>query len=553
MSFDPRHYQLESVESVFTYFQNNSGNPVIALPTGTGKSVVLALLLQKIFQLYPGQRIVVLSHVAKLIDQDYGKLIAIWPQAPAGVYAAKLEKKYGRSLNNPITFGTIDSIYTLSEQVGKVDLVLIDEAHLVKPKEGSMYNSFLSNLVVINPKLKIIGLTATPWQVGIGNLSDNGIFTDVCIDYTSYEKFNSIIEDGYLCKLIPKRTNLIINTEDLSVRAGEYVNAELEKVVNIETVTRGALEESIKIAIADRRYHWLVFAVSIKHAENITRILNEMGVKSACIHSKMKDSAIEAIIELHESGEITALINVDMLTTGYDSPIIDMIIVLRPTYSTILWVQMLGRGTRPHYAKGYDLDLKEGRLAAIANSHKPNCLVLDFAKNTKRLGPINDPRVPQKKGKGNRTDAPVKICEHCNTYNPASIRFCIDCGKEFSFQIKIEEKAGTEELIRYEAPEIIEFEVTHATYSVHKKQGKPDSVRVTYYCHLRMFSEYICFEHGPFFRSKAERWWRKRSIVPQIPASTKEAVAMSDNLRVPSSIKVWINKDYPEITDFIFT
>src|SRR4029079_8138707 len=107
------------------------------------------------------------------------------------------------------------------------------------------------------------------------------------------------------------------------------------------------------------------------------------------------------------AGEVRALVNNNILTTGYDDPTIDLIMVLRPTMSVVLWVQMLGRGTRPVFPPGYDSETLEQRMAAIMASGKFDCLVLDYAGNTRRLGPINDPVIPAPpKSKGTR-DAPV--------------------------------------------------------------------------------------------------------------------------------------------------
>ncbi len=187
---------------------------------------------------------------------------------------------------------------------------------------------------------------------------------------------------------------------------------------------------------------------------------------------------------------------------------------------------MLGRGTRPC----------EG---------KENCLVLDFAGNTRRLGPINDPVKPRKPGQGGG-EAPVRICESCGMYNHASVRFCECCGAEFSFKTKLFKSAGTEQLLRSDAPVVEYMQVQKCIYNLHEKEGKPPSIRVSYFCGLRRFNEWICLEHGGIPGKRARDWWRQRHA-EEPPPTVYEALQKVSQLRVPARIRVWVNKKFPEI------
>jgi len=212
---------------------------------------------------------------------------------------------------------------------------------------------------------------------------------------------------------------------------------------------------------------------------------------------------------------------------------------------------MLGRGTRPLYADGFDLTTIEGRLAAIANSAKQNCLVLDFAGNTGRLGPVNDPVVPRKKGKGAPADAPVKLCGSCACWNHASVTHCAYCGAEFTFTVKLKQTASEKDLMRVDAPIVESFAVDHITYSPHSKAGRPPMMKVTYYCGLRAFSEYVCFEHTGFALRKARQWWRERSNTP-VPETTNAGLEAADTVNAATHVRVWVNKPYPEIMGHCF-
>lgn len=519
---NPRSYQIEAVQSLYSYFRENTGNPVLALPTGTGKSVIIAMFLQSMFYLYGNQRVMVLTHVKELIQQNHEKLMSLWPNAPAGVYSAGLGKKQA---HNYITFGGIGSVAHKAHLFGKVDIVVIDEAHLVSPNDETTYRKFLQELKQANPNIKVVGLTATPWRLGQGKITTDGIFTDIAFDITGMQAFNRLIAEGYLAPLIPKQTRQILDTDGVHMRGGEFNASDLQHAVDKQEITYAAIKETLELA-SDRN-HILVFASGVEHAVHIADMLNDMGETAIAIHSKMGDAERDAAILDFKAGRYRFAVNNNVLTTGFDFPAIDCIVVLRPTASTVLWVQMLGRGTRPFQGKN-------------------NCLVLDFAANTRRLGPINDPVIPRKKGDKGGGEAPVKLCGACATYNHASVTHCCNCGAEFSFKVKIKQTSSTDDILRGDAPVVEVFAVDHITYSTHEKIGRPPMVKVTYYCGLRSFKEYVCFQHDGFAQRKARQWWRERSSSP-FPTTTEEALKVIADTQPATHLRIWINKQYPEI------
>lgn len=544
----PRYYQTAAVDAIYNYFiAGNTGNPVVAMPTGTGKSIVIGVFVHSIFTTYSGQRVMMLTHVKELIDQNYDKLKRYWPQAPAGIYSAGLKRKEHYF---PITFAGIGSVAKKAHLFGHIDIVLIDEAHRVSNDEKSQYRSFINDLKNVNPHLKVIGLTATPWRLGQGKITDEGLFTDICYDLTTMAEFNKLISEGFLCPLVPRSTNTMLDVSNVPIVGGEFVESKLQLAVDKDEVTWAALKEAVDLG--HDRNHWVIFASGVKHAENINRMLNNLGVSSTVVHSEMDGSERDANIEGFKSGKYRAIVNNNILTTGFDYPDIDLIVVLRPTNSSILWVQMLGRGTRPLYAGGYDLETIEGRLMAIAASAKQNTLVLDFARNTPRLGPINDPVIPRKKGE-KTGDAPVKICDTCGTYNHASVTNCVVCGAEFKFEVKIRKLASTQELIKNDAPVVEVFKISHLSYNWHEKVGaEGPMIRISYYCGLRRFQEFICPQHTGYPYRKAVQLWRERSLGEALPATTQQAFDAVNGLRVPTHLRVWVNKPFPEILAHCF-
>lgn len=535
-----RYYQEEAIQAVIDYFMEKAGNPIVAMPTGTGKSVVIAELVRQMFGWASGQRYIVLTHVKELIAQNFEKELLVWPTAPAGIYSSGLNRK---DEGCPITFAGIQSVWNRAAMFGRVDIVFVDECHLINPKANGMYNKFLDALKEINPLVKVIGLTATDYRLGLGKLTEGGFFTDVCYDITKKEDFNRLIAEGFLTTLIPKRTNVEIDAEGVHIKGGEYVQAEAEAAA--DKITYQAVRELVEYG--HDRSSWLIFASGIDHALNVGDMLKDLGIPTIVIHSKMSDDARDKGLEDFKAGKYRACVNNGILTTGFDHPAIDLIGVLRLTNSPGLWVQMLGRGTRPVYAPGYDLETIEGRLAAIEMGGKPNCLVLDFAGNTRRLGPINDPIIPRPRGKGEKGDAPIRICDECGTYNHASARFCFNCGQEFPRETKIQRTAGTDELIADGKAVYEIFPVDRVVYSEHRKEGRPSTIMVQYYCGLRMFKEYVCLEHEGYARKRSRDWWRDRAQ-QEPPETTMGGLLYVPTLRTPTHIKVWVNKQYPEVT-----
>lgn len=529
MPLIPRYYQEEAVDSVFTYFMSNKGNPIIAMPTGTGKSLVIAELTKRILLTYPGQRIQMVTHVKTLIEQNFEKLITQWPAAPAGIHSAGLKR---RDCLEPIVFGGIQSMYRRAADFGHIDILIVDECHLIPSNSETMYGRYIEELTAINPYLKVVGLSATPYRLKGGHLTDGKVFTDVCYDNTQTERFNRLIDEGFLAPVIPKKTRTEISDKDLHIRAGEFITSEMEELYSGD-VTFQALTETVQEGVD--REHWLVFAVSIAHTEDIVDLLNHMGISAVACHSEMAPGAADQALKDFAAGKYRAIVSRDKLTTGVDLPEVDLICMLRLTRSPGLWVQMLGRGTRPFPGK-------------------QDCLVLDFAGNTRRLGPINDPVLPttNQNGSNGGGQAPVKVCPACQVYVPAGVRFCEHCGYEFERVMQFDASASTQELIRRDEGLTTSLKVDYVTYQRHKKMNKPDSMCVTYFSGLVRVREYVCPDHNLYAERRAIQWWQARSIMAFPRDGLDGLLAQVGDLPTPVAIIVDLKGPYPELKNVLF-
>lgn len=532
MSLELRPYQNDAVSSVFNYFANNGGNPLVLMPTGTGKSIVIAKLVHSVLQHQPTHRFIMATHVKELIKQNAEKLDLIMPGAPYGICSAGLKSK---DFMQPVIYGGIATMRNDPMSFGRRDTLLVDEAHLISDRDEAMYIDFIRALKLINPFMKVVGFTATGYRMGMGLLTNGNIFTDVAYDITSMAEFNKLIAQGYLSLLITPRVAVQVDLAGIHTVKGEYKESELDE--RVSRILEASIQDTLKYA--SNRHSWLGFATSIETCERIAARYRELGAKAIAIHGGNKDFPLsqkecdERLADF-KAGKYQIAINFNKLTTGFDHPPIDLIVMWRSSKSVPLWVQMLGRGTRPF----------EGDNVFPP---KRNCLVLDFAGNTQRLGPINDPVIPRKKGEGGG-EAPIKICDECGTYNHISARFCVGCGAPFEIAEKTTTAPSEHEVIRDAAPIFEEYKVSNCFYyRHHSKHSGLDSMRVLYYCDGNVcFEEYISIEGRGAARDRATQWWYQRSA-EFCPTTIDDALKLTSHLRTPSKVLVHTNTKWPKI------
>jgi DNA repair protein RadD len=398
-----RPYQQRALTQLYAWFELNEGHPCIVAPTGSGKSHIIAALCKDALQNWPETKILMLTHVRELILQNAEKMREHWSDAPLGIFSASIGKK---DLGKEITFAGIQSIRKRAEQLGHIDIIIIDECHLVSHNDEGSYRKLITDLTIINPHLRVIGLTATPFRLGHGLITDKPAIFDALIEPVSIEE---LVELGYLSTLRSKRTALHLDTSDVHKRGGEFIESELQAAIDTEKNNREVVEEVLKLA-GDRK-SWIFFCSGVDHAHHISTLLNEHGIVSDCVTGATKKIDREKILDDFKAGKIQAITNANVLTTGFDHPDIDLLVMLRPTMSASLYVQMAGRGMRP-------------------KSHTDHCLVLDFAGNVAMHGPVTNVQPSKKKGES-EGDAPSKVCEHCHEICHISAKICPHCKEPF--------------------------------------------------------------------------------------------------------------------------
>lgn len=502
-----RAYQSAAVDACYKHLSEREDNPCIVIPTGGGKSLVIGKICRDSVIEWGG-RVLLLSHVKELLVQNANHIKKIAPEIKdaVGVYSASLKR---RDTEHPVIVAGIQSVYKKACELGRFDLILVDEAHTIPDEGEGMYRRFLAEAKVVNPSVRVIGFTATPYRMKTGYICEpENILNQICYEIG----VKQLIDDGFLCRLISKAGAVEADIRGVHIKAGEFAADELEAAMNTEPLVRAAVSEIIECSW--NRQAVIIFASGVSHGKHIVEVLQARGQTAEAVFGETKTKERDAILGRFQVGEIRHLVNVSVLTTGFDSPRIDCVALVRPTMSPGLFYQMLGRGLR-------------------LNPGKESCLVLDFAGNILRHGPIDAIKINKKRQSDEPGDAPVKKCPACLGLVPAAATSCEYCGfvfppRELKHEPKASAAAPLTGQVKTEVKRVLEVR-----YFKHFKRGDdaaPPTMRVEYFTSLGLMteraSEWVCFEHQGFARSKAESWWMLRSSAP-IPSSVDEALELA--------------------------
>ena len=360
--FTLRPYQQEAVDATLNHFRKSDESAVIVLPTGAGKSLVIAELAR-----LARRKILVLTHVKELVEQNHAKYQSYG--LSGGIFAAGLKRKEN---HHQVTFASVQSVAANLDQFrDEYSLVIIDECHRLSGKETSQYQRIIELLRQQNDTLKVLGLTATPYRLAMGWIyryhyrgfvrgSDDE--QDKPFRHCIYElPLSYMINRGYLTR--PELVNAAVAQYDFSAltqdRFGEYAEKDVNQLLSKhQRVTRAIIEQVMEMAA--ERQGVMIFAATVQHAQEIAGYLPEQETALVTGATDLRDR--DQLIQRFKQRQLKYLVNVSVLTTGFDAPHVDLIAILRPTQSVSLYQQIVGRGLR----------LDEG---------KRDCLVIDYAGN----------------------------------------------------------------------------------------------------------------------------------------------------------------------------
>lgn len=536
-----RPYQQRSIDRLYQWWVAHPGvteAPIVCMPTGSGKSVVIAELCRLLFDTWPEEhpRTVVLVPSKELAEQNAAKLRAMLPtHLSVGYYSASLGQ---RRPDADVIVATIGSIYKDAHLLGNIKCVVIDECHLVDPNgiESGRYRKFLSRLARLC-QFRVVGYTATPFRGNGVWLTDgeHPLFTGIACTITTQE----LLDAGFLSPLVRPIDAVAtrIDTSGVRTTSGDYNLGELAACV--DAYLPAAAREAVHLA-ADRR-KWIAFTATVANANALIAELRSHGIACALVCGETPKAEREELIEQFRAGLLRCLVTVLALATGFDVPDVDCILWLRPTQSPVLYVQGCGRGMRIH----------EG---------KTDCLWLDFSDTTERLGPVDaiKGRKRTRKSAKEAGDAPVKVCDECGERMPPATAICPNCGYQFPPTVQEVRRASNAAIMASQVTaKIVRYDITDVRYGRHQKAGSPDSLRVDYYAGLRrVCSEWVCLSHPGFAGEKARNWWHRRAPRDYMPGGTDQAIEWIDGgyqLAAPAAIEVNETGKFPEIVRSHFT
>ena len=532
-----RDYQQECISQTYKFLRTNKEeSPCIVLPTGAGKTPVIAQICKD--AMLWGKRVIVVAHVRELLEQAVDKLCLMCPEYKddIGVYSAGLKS---RDTDHRILVCGIQSVYKRADELGTADILLVDEAHLIPNSGMGMYQRFITHMLAMNPAMRIVGLTATPYRLDSGPLcTPDGILNRI-----SYEVgIPRLISDGYLCNLRSKAGNKMARAsiDELHRRGGEFIDAEVQSMMDTNEMVRQACANIV--AKVDGRNKVLVFCCGVSHGQHVAAELERRGeqVREVYGDSIFREQYLE---EFKTNPDVRFMVNCNVLTVGFDYPAIDGVVLLRPTLSPGLYYQMVGRGLR-------------------VDPRKDDCLILDYGENILRHGPIVDID-PGEGNNGVVGSIPSKECPNCSEVIRASFTQCPSCKYEFIREPKShshEVKASDADILgRKEVEESTSniYKVWDIKYSIHNKKGDhgqtlSQTVKVEY--HVGLFTwyyEWLSFDKEqahPYAYRKAKSWWKKRSTegAPETVSYAMELL-LAGKAREPERVRVDTSEDFPEI------
>jgi len=522
-----RDYQQEAIDKTWEWLQDNDGCPIVDACVGAGKSIIMAAMMTQACECDPDARILMITHSSQLVQQNHAKLLNLWNDAPAGIYSAALKRK---EIFAPILFATIQSIYKKAYDIGRVDLILVDECHTISRKDKTMWHKFLTEVARVNKGVRMIGFSGTPWRLGEGRLTEGkeAIFHGI-----SYRiSIMDLIKCGYLVPVTTHATGIRVETKGLKKTGGDF---------NIGQLSH-AVDDRIEEAVSDfvergrNRRTWFIFVPSVENCQHVRECLARHDIACEIVTADTPETERTRILNGMRSGSIRAAVSVGTLTTGVDVPQADMIVGLRPTTSSALLIQMIGRVLRLSPETG-----------------KTDALLCDYAGWLATHGPVDLIEPPRPKGSG---DAPKKNCPECETLVPIHVMDCPTCGYVFPENVQEKPKLRASDLAA------LSTDAKPVRVPVHNmrfrrnagKNGKPDTLRITFNSQFQDFDKFLAFDpqSNPWARKQSGKIWSDMAFLPvhkTPPADMDEAMARTPELRVPHELTVLPVGKYPDIME----
>lgn len=502
---EPRPYQAEALDVLDNHLSTKETNPCIVVPTAGGKSFIIALAIQRWKLGYPPFRACILAHRKELVKQNSDELIALWPAGDIGVYSSGLRK---RDTDNSIIYASIDSVWNKAGEFAPFDVIIVDEAHRIPARGEGKYRTFINECKRWSPHLRVVGFTATPFRMEGPICHKDHILHEIAYEV----HITTLLAGGYVCPLRSRQSEIQPDLTDVKRKGkGDYVESSLAAAVDKSDIVAGAVAEMMQAIRDEQRQSIIVFCVDVAHCQHVHTELRKYGINAPYVTAKTPAAERDRLVEQFKAKRFPILLNVNVYTEGFNAKAVDCVVLLRPTLSKALFVQMVGRGLRLHPDKEY-------------------CRILDFAGVIAEHGPIDQldagrVRLAHCGGCGDTFSRVIRTCPACGWTIPPEVMERLDAADSAKERAMHGAKAAKDPVLS----EPVWLDVDDVTVHLHRKNGSPDSMRVQYRCGLTTVSEWVCLDHEGFPGKKARTWWRSREL-PGDAATVTVADAMSDLL-----------------------
>lgn len=571
-----RPYQQEAVDKTIKYFQKKKEPALIVLPTGAGKSLVIA----EIARIARG-RVLVLAHVKELVEQNHQKYTSYG--LAAGIFSASLGKK---DVSEKAIFGSIQSVARASDDFfSDFSIVIIDECHRIAEEGATQYQEVISKLKTANPNLCVLGLTATPYRLGLGWIYEYSHSGEVKTTQPRFFKhcvfelpLSFMIHNKFLTR--PIKVDIPVTCYDFSELTEKnrmYTTSEVEELLkNQKRLTPLIVKNIIDITQQFERQGVMIFTASVKHAQEVLTCLPPG--EAAIVLGETEIAQRDQIVEDFKARKYRYLVNVSVLTTGFDAPHVDMIAILRPTESNGLYQQIIGRGLRlsPGKTDCFVLDytgMGHDIYSPEISDKRPNketvpviipCPLCDFQNNfwgmvdydgeviehfgRKCQGAVHDIHTLKVTPCGFRFR--YKLCHVCSSENDITARECQHCQATLIDADSKLKQAKLSKNAHILTPEKIAFNERQ------DKSGAP-YLEVRYYDADAEFVSEVHFFNNPtaikkfninFLRSHLKRPELKASI-----QSVQDVLRIQNALRLPSFVIARKQDKFWKITEKVFS
>ena len=463
------------------------------MPTGAGKTLVFIHITKNYIEKRPGKRVCIILNKVLLLEQTKQRVAEVIDESLIGMVCGSIGENVS---NRQVTIATIQTLSNLSGE--KFDLIILDEAHRA---ESESYKNFLYTQKNNDPT--VLRFTATPFTTSGYIYGD-----DKDIKYLTYElSLNELIDEGVLCPIRFKQTEEEFDTSNISMVAGDFNIGQLEELAGDEKKLNAQVSDALERLSNRNKIVWA--CISIKHAQLISGILASRGEEVSIIHSELSLALRKFNQSKFEDTSCRHMVSVTIVSEGYDYPPIDAIVMMRPTRSPVLYVQLVGRGLR---------------LPNDPDTKKKDCLILDYGGVVNALGHPNDPKIRKKFERINKaTEDAIKItCPSCMEMYFEYVKVCTSCA--YVFEKEKKEPFNFNSLTTYAwSPKDLEKTVDVLTWFfvddyVAKSSGKR-SIKVTYYYGNPLFPDNISeyFPHdgpGVYYTKKFMLETKGKEIMP---------------------------------------